>query len=356
MSSSPDRVIEKAVSGRRITAAEAEVLFREGDLLSLGEAADHICAIMHPGNVRTYAVDRNINYSNVCVSACRFCAFHRDKAADDAYLLSREELFRKIEETLANGGTHILMQGGLHPDLAIEFFGDLFRAIKERFDIHLHCLSPPEIVHVARLSGIGIRECIERLRRAGLDTVPGGGAEILVDEVRKRIGPRKCSVDEWLGVMRAAHDLGMRTTATMMFGHVESLRHCVEHMMRIRDLQDETGGFTAFIPWTFQSRNTALDLPQVGAFDYLRTLAVSRLTLDNIANIQASWVTQGPKIGQLALRFGANDMGGTMMEENVVRAAGTGFRMTRDEVVGLIEDAGFHAMQRNVYYERVSPT
>ena len=355
MSCSPDHVARKAVAGERITREEALCLLERGELLALGEAADRICRLMHGDQVRTYAVDRNINYSNICTSGCRFCAFHRGKDSDEAYVLSREEILGKIDETVACGGTHILLQGGLHPDLTMDFFEELFRAVKERFDIHLHALSPPEIVHLARLDRLTVGECIERLRAAGLDTIPGGGAEILVDEVRRKISPGKCSADEWLDVMRMAHDLGMRTTATMMFGHVESPAHRVEHLLRVRALQDETAGFTAFIPWTFQSGNTALDLPPVGAFDYLRTLAVSRLVLDNVAHLQASWVTQGAKIGQLALRFGANDMGGTMMEENVVRAAGVGFRMTRDEVVRLIEGAGFTAQQRNVYYEPVAP-
>ncbi|MEW6354890.1 MAG: cyclic dehypoxanthinyl futalosine synthase [Planctomycetota bacterium] len=352
---SPDEIVEKAIGGERIAAEDVAALFDKGDLLALGQGADRICRLMHPEPYRTYAVDRNINYSNICISRCRFCAFHRSLGSKDAYVLSREDLFDKIEETIAFGGTHILMQGGLHPDLKIDFFENLSRAIKERSDIHLHCLSPPEIVHIARLSGLTIADCIARLRNAGLDTIPGGGAEILADEVRRKISPNKCTTSEWLAVMRTAHDLGMRTTATMMFGHVETPAHRVEHLMRIRDLQDETGGFTAFIPWTFQPENTGLDLPQAGAFDYLRTLAISRLALDNVANLQASWVTQGAKIGQLALRFGANDMGGTMIEENVVRAAGVEFQMTRDDVVHLIEDAGFEARQRNVYYEIVSP-
>jgi len=330
-------------------------LFDKGDLLALGQGADRICRIMHPEPYRTYAVDRNINYSNVCISRCRFCAFHRSPESEDAYVLPPADLFAKIEETLALGGTHILMQGGLHPGLKIDVFENLFRAVKERFDIHLHCLSPPEIVHIARLSGLTVAECIARLRDAGLDTIPGGGAEILLEEVRRKISPNKCSTGEWLTVMRTAHELGMRTTATMMFGHVETPAHRVGHLLRIRDLQDETGGFTAFIPWTFQPGNTRIDVPPAGAFDYLRTLAISRLVLDNIANLQASWVTQGAKVGQIALRFGANDMGGTMIEENVVRAAGVEFRMTRDDVVRLIQDAGFGAKQRDVYYEIVPP-
>lgn len=337
-----------------MTAAEAAVLFEEGDPLDLGRGADRVCEIMHPAKVRTYAVDRNINYSNACVAQCRFCAFHRQPDSEEAYLLSREELFAKIAEMVALGGTHVLLQGGLHPDLGIEFFEGLFGAIKEAFDIHIHALSPPEIVHLARRDGVEIADGLRRLQEAGLDTIPGGGAEILADEVRARISPRKCSTAEWLTVMRIAHDLGMRTTATMMFGHVETLRHRVEHLVRVRELQDYTGGFTAFIPWTFQPQNTALDVPPVGGVEYLRTLAVSRLVLDNVAHLQASWVTQGAKIAQVALRFGADDMGGTMIEENVVRAAGVSFRLAEEEIVRLIEDAGYRAQQRNVYYEPVA--
>jgi cyclic dehypoxanthinyl futalosine synthase len=333
-------------------------LFTATDLAALGLAANARCAQLHPEPYRTYVVDRNINYSNVCTSRCRFCAFWRESITADSFVVSEEELFKKIEETLAQGGTQILLQGGLHPGLGIEYFEKLFRAIKARFKIHLHALSPPEIVHVAALNRLTIADTIRRLQAAGLDTIPGGGAEILVDAVRRQVSPKKCSTAQWLEVMRTAHRLGMRTTATMMFGHIESHGDRIEHLLRIRELQDETqeekGGFTAFIPWTFQPKNTRLKLEPVGGFEYLKTLAISRLMLDNVKNLQASWVTQGAKIAQLALAFGANDMGSTMIEENVVRAAGCSFRMTREEICCLIADAGYEPRQRDCYYRLVN--
>jgi cyclic dehypoxanthinyl futalosine synthase len=268
--------------------------------------------------------------------------------------LDKPTLFQKIEETLAVGGTGILMQGGLHPALTIDWYEDLLRSIKQRFRIHLHCFSSPEILNIAEVSGLSLRDTIVRLREAGLDSIPGGGAEILDDEVRRRISRLKCSTAEWLQVHRIAHQLGMRTTATMMFGCGESLQHRINHLEAVRRLQEETGGFTAFIPWTFQPKNTRLKLEPVGGFEYLKTLAISRLMLDNVKNLQASWVTQGAKIAQLALAFGANDMGSTMIEENVVRAAGCSFRMTREEICCLIADAGYEPRQRDCYYRLVN--
>ena len=353
-SGSPEAdLLSKAAAGARLGREDGLALFAVKDLTALGMAANARCSQLHPEPYRTYVVDRNINYSNVCTSRCKFCAFWREDSTPDSYVISEADLFAKIEEALAQGGTQILLQGGLHPSLGVDYFEKLFRAVKSRFKIHLHALSPPEIVHVAGLGRLSVGDVIRRLQAAGLDTIPGGGAEILVDRVRRQVSPKKCTTDEWLDVMRTAHRLGMRTTATMMFGHVETCEDRIEHLLRVRDLQDETGGFTAFIPWTFQPKNTRLTCEPVGGFEYLKTLAISRLMLDNIANIQASWVTQGGKIGQLALAFGANDMGSTMIEENVVRAAGCSFRMTADEIRRLISDAGFEPRQRDCYYHPI---
>jgi cyclic dehypoxanthinyl futalosine synthase len=301
----------------------------------------------------TYVIDRNINYTNVCVSECRFCAFYRSPDSPDAYVLTHEELRGKIEETVELGGTQILMQGGMHPDLRLDFYRDMLKFIKENFGIHIHAFSPPEIIHIAKVEDRSVREILENLRAAGLDTIPGGGAEILADGVRSEISPHKCTADEWINVMRTAHSIGMRTTATMMFAHLESHEDRVEHLQRVRSLQDETGGFTAFIPWTFQPLNTDIDVASAGGVEYLRTLAISRLFLDNVANVQASWVTQGSKIAQLALRFGANDLGSTMIEENVVRAAGVTFRLSLEEMRAIIADAGFAPRQRDCYYNLI---
>ena len=338
------------MNGGRLCGDDAVRLFEEGGLLELGEAADAVCRRLHPEAFRSYVVDRNINYTNVCVSRCRFCAFFRDADAKDAYLLNDRQIHDKISEAVGLGATQILMQGGLHPDLRIDWYERLLLGIKELFDIDLHSFSPPEIVHISRVSGIGIKETVRRLKDAGLDSIPGGGAEILTDSMRDSVSPGKCSCSEWIEVMETAHELGMKTTATMVFGLGESFGDRVEHMSRIRDLQDRTGGFTAFIPWTFQPANTALGGESVGGFEYLRTLAVSRLFLDNIGNIQASWVTQGPKIGQVALFFGANDLGSTMLEENVVAAAGVSFRMNECDLRGAIDEAGFVPVKRNTYY------
>jgi cyclic dehypoxanthinyl futalosine synthase len=336
----------------RLTDAEALDLLERGDLLELGYRADEVRRRMHPGDDVTFIVDRNINYTNVCMSGCRFCAFYREAGSPDAYVLSQDEIDTKIEETLALGGTAVMMQGGLHPDLRIEWFERLFRGIKQRYPIHIHSLSPPEVAHIAERSHIGVPEALRRLQAAGLDSLPGGGAEVLVDRVRTAISPHKIPTDVWLDVMRQAHALGMKTTATMMFGSLDAPRDRVEHLRRVRDLQDETGGFTAFIPWTFQAGNTQLQaghIPSTG-IDYLRMLAVSRLYLDNVPNIQASWVTQGLKLGQVSLIFGANDMGSTMIEENVVRAAGVSHKVGVDQMVGAIRAAGRTPVQRDTLY------
>ena len=338
----------------RITAAEAEKLFDSADIMEIGARADELRRRLHPANEVTYIVDRNINYSNICGSGCSFCAFYRTTSSSEAYCLTYSEIKEKIEETLAQDGVQILMQGGLHPDWKIEEHEELLRRIKSDFKIHMHAFSPPEIVHMSRRSKIPVKETIERLIEAGLDSIPGGGAEILVDRIRSEISPNKCSADEWLDVMRTAHLLGLKTTATMMFGHIETIQDRIEHLEKIRRLQDETGGFTAFIPWQFQPANTKLGKSGVkkktGSLDYLKTLAISRLMLANVPNIQASWVTMGAKVAQMSLFFGANDMGSTMLEENVVKAAGTSFRMSENEIRRVIEDAGFSPRRRKQDY------
>ncbi|NLI28940.1 MAG: radical SAM protein, partial [Nitrospiraceae bacterium] len=327
---------------------------------------------------------RNINYTNVCINQCTFCAFYRDADSPDAYVLSDDQLFAKIEETLALDGTQILIQGGLHPDLGIDYYLELLRKIKERYTINIHGFSPPEVMYLARRHALTVRETLMLLRLAGLDSIPGGGAEILTDRVREILSPKKIKTGEWLKVMEEAHRIGMRTTATMMFGSVETPEDIIEHLDAIRTLQDKTGGFTAFIPWSFQPGNTELSkkwevgsgkseaknttkskkagsdtsaisnqqsaIQRATAVDYLRVLAVSRLYLDNVQNLQASWVTQGLKMAQVALRFGANDFGSTMIEENVVRAAGVAYRVTKDDIINAIKSAGFMPAQRNTGY------
>ncbi|MGB9619255.1 MAG: cyclic dehypoxanthinyl futalosine synthase [Armatimonadota bacterium] len=350
-------VLAAASEGARLTNEQAHLLFENASLADLSWAADRVCSLKHPDRIRTYVVDRNINYTNVCVSGCAFCAFFRPPGHPEAYVLTVDQVLSKVEEAIGLGATQILMQGGLHPNLRIAYFENLFRAIKQRFDVQLHSLSAPEIVHLARCSGLTVRETLARLQAAGLDSLPGGGAELLVDSFRRRLSPGKCTAAEWVGVIRTAADLGMRATATMVFGMGESNGHRVEHLAVIRKLQDETGVFTAFIPWTYQPGNTALGGRTVGGHEYLRTLAVSRLFLDNVENIQASWVTQGRDIAQLALRFGANDLGSTMIEENVVAAAGVSHRMDESSLVDTIHAAGYDAAQRTTLYEivRVHP-
>lgn len=352
-----------ASNGQRMSPEEALALVERASLSELAWSADRVCSAKHPGRLRTYVIDRNINYTNVCVSGCAFCAFYRPPGHSEGYLLADEQIVEKIREAVDLGATQILMQGGLHPDLEIGYFEALFRTIKSRFSVQIHSLSAPEIVHIARISGLSVEQALRRLHAAGLDSLPGGGAEILVDEVRRRISPRKCTADEWLHVMRTAAGIGMRATATMVFGMGESLQDRCEHLSRIRDLQDATGVFTAFISWTFQPGNTALakrgtvhagQSPfSLGAHDYLRTLAISRLFLDNVENIQASWVTQGADIAELALRFGANDVGSTMIEENVVAAAGVSHSMTEADLIAVIHRAGFDAAQRDTMYNIV---
>ena len=349
-------ILDEALSGSRISAGDAHTLLRDGNLLDLGLAADEIRQRLNDPAIATYNIDRNINYTNICIYKCRFCAFYREPGAADGYLLPFEEIGRKVEETLALNGTGILLQGGVHPDLAISYYEDLLGYLSDRYpDVHLHAFSPPEIKFIAKKERMTFFEVIERLKAAGLQSIPGGGAEILSDGVRREVlAYGKCSADEWIDVMRQAHHNGLRTSSTMMYGMGEGLETRVEHMQRIRDLQDETGGFTAFISWTFQHEHTELDeIPETFAHEYLTTLAVSRLFLDNITHLQSSWVTQGKKIGQLGLKFGADDMGSIMIEENVVSAAGTSYQMSQHEMEQLILSAGYEPRQRTNLYERL---
>jgi cyclic dehypoxanthinyl futalosine synthase len=352
-------VLEKALSGERISDADALTLLGSRDLVPIGRAADELRNRKLDRDRVTFIIDRNLNYTNVCYTDCDFCAFYR-RPGDrrEGYLLPKPVIFKKIEETLALGGTGLLMQGGHHPDLGVDYYEDLFGSIKARYKIHLHALSPSEIQHAARRSRLSIAQTLSRLRDAGLDSIPGGGAEILVDRVREIISPKKTTSAEWLGVMREAHRLGISTTATMMYGHVETLEERVEHMRRIRELQDETRGFRAFISWTFQSDGNRLaeQVPRdrmPTSFDYLLTQAVSRIYLDNVDHIQSSWVTQGMKVGQVALSFGADDMGSVMIEENVVSAAGTTYRATAHDFVGAIKALGKTPVQRDTLYRDV---
>ncbi len=353
------KVLEKARSGERISEDDAVVLLRSRDLVSVGRTANELRNRRTDSERVTFIVDRNLNYTNVCYTDCDFCAFYRRPGdVREGYLLPKPVIFKKIEETLAIGGTGLLMQGGHHPDLGVEYYEDLFSSIKARYPIHLHALSPSEVQHAARRSKLSIPETLTRLRDAGLDSLPGGGAEILVDRVRDIISPKKTTSSEWLGIMREAQRLGMSTTATMMYGHVETLEERVEHMRRIRELQDELHGFRAFISWTFQDDGNRLGekVPREAmptSFDYLLTQAVSRIYLDNVDHIQSSWVTQGMKIGQVALGFGADDMGSVMIEENVVSAAGTTHRTSTEELVHLIRSLGKVPVQRDTLYREV---
>ncbi|MBO8137764.1 MAG: dehypoxanthine futalosine cyclase [Desulfotomaculum sp.] len=344
-------IINKAVNGERLNLEEGVALLSCPDLTLLGQAANIVKNKMHPEKIVTFVIDRNINYTNICQCQCKFCAFYRKKDDSDAYVISEDVLYKKIEETLSVGGTTVMIQGGLHPDLGLNYYLNMLRSIKERYNIHIHSFSPPEIVHMAENSGLPVKEVLKQLKDAGLDSLPGGGAEILVDRVRKKISPNKIGWEQWMEVMKCAHSLGMKSTATMMFGHVETLEERVMHMIRVRDLQDETGGFTAFIPWSYQPKNTELGGETATGVDYLKTLAVSRLILDNVPNIQASWVTQGAKMGQVALVFGANDFGSTMLEENVVRAAGVTNRVPLEEIIRCIKDAGYIPAQRTPLYQ-----
>jgi cyclic dehypoxanthinyl futalosine synthase len=339
-----------------LTHAQAFDLYRSDDLIGIGMEADAVRRKLHPEGVVTYIIDRNINYTNFCTEYCTFCAFYRPlkgPKAKEGYILDFDTIYDKIRETVELGGTGVLMQGGLHPDLKIDWHEEMLRGIKQRFKVHLHCYSASEIIAIAEYSGLTIRDTISRLRDAGLDSIPGGGAEILDDEVRHRIARLKCLTEDWLNVHRTAHQLGMRTTATMMFGVGEEYEHRINHLQEIYNLQEETGGFTAFIPWTFQPQNTALGgrkWDEATAVEYLKNLAISRLFLSNFQNVQSSWVTQGLKVCQLGLRFGGNDVGSVMLEENVVRAAGVTNCTTEEELRRIIRDAGFRPVQRDTLY------
>ncbi len=340
-----------------LTQAQALDWFRSDDLIGLGIEADAQRRKLHPDGIVSYIIDRNINYTNFCTEYCTFCAFYRPlkgKLAAEGYILDYDTIYQKIAETVELGGTGVLMQGGLHPDLKIDWHEKMLHGIKQRFPrVHLHCYSASEIIAIAEYSGLTIRDTIVRLRDSGLDSIPGGGAEILDDEVRYRIARLKCLTEDWLNVHRTAHQLGMRTTATMMFGVGETIEHRVNHLQRLYDLQEETGGFTAFIPWSFQPQNTALGgrgWDEATAVEYLKVLAISRLFLSNFLNVQSSWVTQGLKVCQLGLRFGGNDVGSVMIEENVVRSAGVTNRTTEEELRHMIRDAGFRPVQRDTLY------
>ena len=347
-----DALLSRAAEGERLSASDGERLLREGTFFELGLAADAVRRRKHPDGVVTYIVDRNVNYTNVCTTSCRFCAFYRPVGHPEGYVLSREVLGQKLQEVVDAGGVQILLQGGLNPDLRLTWYEDLFRWMKKEYRLGLHALSPEEILHIARLEELSVRQVLERLHAAGLDSVPGGGAEILVDRVRRKIAKTKCTSEQWLGVMRVAHQMGLRSSATMMYGTVDTLEDRIQHLVKIRDLQDETSGFTAFFCWDYQfEKGTHLEPGDNGTHLYLRTQAVARLMLDNVDHVGASWVTQGPAVGQVALRFGADDFGSVMFEENVVSSAGTTFGINAEKIEGRIHEAGFRAVRRNVRYE-----
>ena len=350
-------ILDRALAGERLTGDDCATLLQSDDFVRTGLAADEIRRRHHPEEIVTYIIDRNINYTNVCNVVCTFCAFYRRPGAKDTYVHTIEEICEKIDETIALGGTGCLMQGGLHPDFGIEWYENLLSELHSRYPkFQLHCFSPPEIHNIHLISKLDYETILSRLKEAGLNSLPGGGGEILDDEVRRRVST-KCTTQEWLDVMRAAHLVGLRTTATLMSGIGDKIEHQVRHLQRLRDLQDETGGFTAFINWTFQRENTALGRrikEEPTGVDYLRMLSVSRLFLDNFRNFQSSWVTQGLRLGQVALRFGANDMGSTMIEENVVSSAGATFSADEPTLRRLIERAGFRPQQRDILYNNVN--
>jgi cyclic dehypoxanthinyl futalosine synthase len=350
------QLLEKAVSGQRLTPAEGLSLLQSGDLAAIGTAADAVTRRLHPESYRTYNIDRNINYTNICTAVCDFCAFYRGPKDPEGYVLPREQLHAKIAEAVSLGADQILLQGGLHPKFTLDWYEEMLQGIKQQFPmVNVHGFSPPEIYHFTKVNKLPLETVLQRLKAAGMGSLPGGGAEILVDRVRGAITRGKVMTDDWLNVMRVWHQLGGRSSATMMFGHVETLAERIEHLERLRQLQDETGGFTAFICWTFQPEHTqmAQTLP-TGSYEYLKMLAVARLYLDNFANMQSSWVTQGLKVGQLALQFGANDMGSLMIEENVVAEAGTVHYLTLDEIRSSISELGYTPRQRNVHYQLLS--
>ncbi len=336
---------------QRINLDQAQKLWQEQNLFNLGRMAHDVRTELHPGGVVTYIVDRNINYTNICISGCKFCAFYRAPGHQEGYLMSFDELEQKILETIELGGMQILLQGGMNPEIGLEWYEQMLSSIKERFPaMAVHGFSPPEIFYLSEKEEISVDQVIARLKASGLDSIPGGGAEILVDRVRQKLAPRKCTARQWLDVMRAAHNHGLKTTATMMLGHVETMKERLEHLLKIRDLQDRTQGFTAFIPWTFQPGNTLVEAREASSAEYLKFLALSRLFLDNVPNIQASWVTQGAHVGQMALLWGANDFGSTMIEENVVAAAGVSFKLPEEKLRSLIHSTGFLPRKRKMDY------
>ncbi|WP_390620766.1 cyclic dehypoxanthinyl futalosine synthase [Posidoniimonas corsicana] len=350
-----ENLLSKAVEGERLTPSEGLQLLQSADLAALGRAADEVTRRKHPEQYRTYNIDRNINYTNICTAVCDFCAFYRSPKSNEGYVLPRAELLEKIRETVELGGEQILLQGGLHHEFKLDWYEEMLRDIKSAFpQVNVHGFSPPEIHHFTKMNNLSVEEVLTRLRDAGLGSLPGGGAEILVDRVRQEITRGKVLSDDWLNVNRVWHQLGGRSTATMMLGHVETLEERIEHLERLRELQDETGGFTAFICWTFQPDNTELShLPPAGSFEYLKTNAVARLYLDNFDNLQSSWVTQGLKVGQLALLYGANDMGSLMIEENVVSEAGTVHHLTLQQIRDAIAELGYEPRQRDVFYNPI---
>ena len=358
---SSEALLDRVLAGERISPDDARALYAL-PLNELGSLADHRRKLAKKDafdgrgeQIVTYIIDRNINYTNVCNVYCKFCAFYRTEKDEDHYVLTHEQLDQKLDELTANEGIQILLQGGHHPSLDIDWYLSMLRHIREKYPhVNIHGFSPPEFCHFAEVFEMPVREVLQKFIDAGLGSIPGGGGEILVDRVRDRIAPLKCKSDQWLGVMREAHQLGLRSSATMMFGHVETLDDRIEHLQRLRDLQDETGGFTAFICWTFQPEHTKLRAEPVGSSEYLRMQALSRIFLDNIENVQSSWVTQGPRIGQVALKYGANDFGSVMMEENVVSSAGTTFRLHKEEIERLIHEAGYEPHRRNNWYQLVS--
>jgi cyclic dehypoxanthinyl futalosine synthase len=348
-----EELYDKIKKDIRINIKEGLDLYNNADLLTLARLADLKRYKLNPDKIVTYVIDRNINYTNICVSGCKFCAFYKKLGEEGGYLITKQELSEKIKETILLGGTQILLQGGMHPELELDYYIDLLKFIKKNFDIHIHGFSPSEINYIAEKSSLSIKQTIEILKQAGLDSIPGGGAEILCDDIRRKVSPLKCMSDQWLNVMEQAHGLDMRTTATMMFGHREEPLHIFKHLNKLRDLQDRTKGFTAFIPWTFQPDNTQISVRKKTAVEYLRVLALTRIFLDNFNNIQASWVTQGDKIAQIALFYGANDIGSTMIEENVVSSAGVDFMLPEKTLKYLISKAGFEPRQRDCYYNLI---
>ncbi len=346
-----ENILKKSLSGKRITENKALTLLKEGKLIQLGEAANELRKKFHHEGIVTFVIDRNINYTNICESKCKFCAFYREKTDPDAYVLDKDEIFSKIDEALELGGTQIMLQGGLNPDLKIDYYTDLLSAIKSNYKIHIHSFSPPEIAHISKNSGLSLRETLSELKKAGLDSLPGGGAEILVDHIRHQISPNKIGAELWLKVMEEAHNVGLRATATMMMGSLETLEERISHLSKLRALQDKTGVFRAFIPWTFQPGHTELGGEKTTGVEYLKMLSVSRIFLDNFEHVQGSWLTQGKKIGQIALHFGANDLGSIMIEENVVASTGVCYKMSKDQIINMINKAGFIPAQRNTKYE-----